>query len=125
VTEKVEKDTSKFDWVTERSSCALPKVFKVLRLQVDEDLKTRNALRPDNSPYKFSMADNGGAFSALMEAKDEAKSAPFGRCDGWLLKSCCFEASRLGHTLRHRRQPSRKGPWLLSMNRRNGGDSYE
>src|ERR1035441_1466411 len=25
-----------------------------------------------------------------------AKSAPFGRCDGWLLKSCCFEASRLG-----------------------------
>ena len=52
MTEEMEKDTSKFDWVTERSSCALPKVFKALRLQVDEDLKTRNALRPNNSPYR-------------------------------------------------------------------------
>lgn len=77
MTEKVEKGTSKFDWVTERSSCALPKVFKTLRLQVDEDLKTRNALRPDNSPYKFSLADNGGAFSALMEAKDVHRSVIF------------------------------------------------
>src|SRR5580658_5595218 len=77
MTEKVEKGTSKFDWVTERSSCALPKIFKTLRLQVDEDLKTRNALRPDNSPYKFSLADNGGAFSALMEAKDVHLSVIF------------------------------------------------
>ena len=38
MTEKVEKDSSKFDCVTERSSCALTKVFKTLRLQVDEDL---------------------------------------------------------------------------------------
>ena len=77
MTEKVEKDTTKFDWVTERSSCALPKVFKALRLEVEEDLKTRNALRPDNSPYQFSLADNGGAFSALMDAKDAHKSVIF------------------------------------------------
>ena len=42
--DKAEKDTAKFDWVTERSSCSLPKVFKTLRLQVEEDVKTRNAL---------------------------------------------------------------------------------
>jgi hypothetical protein len=73
----VEKDTSKFDWVTERSSCALPKVFKALRLQVDEDVKIRNALRPDNSPYKFSVAENGGDFTALLEAKDVQRSVIF------------------------------------------------
>jgi hypothetical protein len=73
----VEKDTSKFDWVTERSSCALPKVFKALRLRVDEDVKIRNALRPDNSPYKFSVAENGGDFTALLEAKDVQRSVIF------------------------------------------------
>jgi hypothetical protein len=80
MTEKVEKankDTSKFDWVTERSSCALPKVFKALRLEVVEDVKTRNALRPNNSPYKFSVAENGGDFSALLEAKDMRRSIIF------------------------------------------------
>jgi hypothetical protein len=77
VTDAVKKDPPKCDWVTERSSCALPKVFKALRLQVGEDVKTRNALRPDNSPYKFSLADNGGAFSVLMEAKDVHRSVTF------------------------------------------------
>ena len=77
MTNQAEKDPSKFDWVTERSSCALPKVFKALRLQVDEDVKTRNALRPDNSPYKFSVADHGEDFTALLEAKDLHRSVVF------------------------------------------------
>jgi hypothetical protein len=68
--DKVEKDTSKFDWVTERSSCALPKVFKALRLQIEEDVKTRNALRPNNSPYEFSLAENGDDFRVVLKAKD-------------------------------------------------------
>jgi hypothetical protein len=63
--------------VNKGSSCAPPKVFKALRLQVGEDLKTRNALRPDNSPYKFSLADNGGAFSALMEVNVVHRSVIF------------------------------------------------
>jgi hypothetical protein len=77
VNDKVEKDKSKFDWVTERSSCSLPKVFKKLRLQVEEDVKTRNALRPNNSPYKFSLVENGGGFTVLLEAKDVRKSVIF------------------------------------------------
>jgi hypothetical protein len=76
--EKVEKDMSKFDWVTARSSCSLPKVFKELMLQVEEDVKTRNALRPDNSPYEFSIAENGSDFTVLLEAKDVRKSVIFG-----------------------------------------------
>ena len=74
---KVEKDISNFDWVTERSSCSLPKVFKELRLQVEADVKTRNALRPNNSPYEFSVAENGDDFTVLLEAKDAHKSVIF------------------------------------------------
>jgi hypothetical protein len=75
--DKVEKDTSKFDWVTERSLCALPKVFKALRLQVEEDVKTRNALRPNNSPYEFSVAENGDDFTVLLKAKDVHRAVVF------------------------------------------------
>jgi len=55
--DKPEKEKSKFNWITERSACTLPKVFKEFRLQVEEDVKTRNALRPNNSPYEFSVAE--------------------------------------------------------------------
>ena len=75
--DKVEKDAPKFDWVTARSLCSLPKVFKELRSQVEEDVKTRNALRPNNSPYKFSLVENGGGFTVLLEAKDVRKSVIF------------------------------------------------
>ena len=78
MSDKVEKDLSKFDWVTARSSCSVPKVFKELMLQVEEDVKTRNALRPDNSPYEFSVAENGSDFTVLLEAKDVRKSVTFG-----------------------------------------------
>jgi hypothetical protein len=79
--EKVEKDLSKFDWVTARSACSLPKVFKELRLQVEEDVKTRNALRPDNSPYEFLVAENGPEFTVTLETKDVHRSVTFGLAD--------------------------------------------
>ena len=75
--DKAEKDKSTFDWITERSSCSLPNVFKKLRLQTEEDVKTRNALRPNNSPYKFSVADTGDDFTVLLEAKDVHRSVIF------------------------------------------------
>jgi len=81
VNDKVEKDVSKFDWVTARSSCSLPKVFQELRLQVEEDVKTRNALRPDNSPYEFSVAENGPEFTVNLEAKDVHRSVTFSLAD--------------------------------------------
>jgi len=74
VNDKVDRDKSTFDWITERSSCSLPNVFKKLRLQAEEDVKVRNALRPNNSPYKFSVADTGGDFTVLLEAKDVHRS---------------------------------------------------
>src|ERR1035438_8908184 len=67
VNDKVEKDLSKFDWVTERASCSPPNIFKALRLQVTEDVKIRNALRPNNSPYEFSVAEHGDDFTVLRQ----------------------------------------------------------
>lgn len=75
--DKVEKDVTVFDWVTERSSCSLPKIFTMLRLQVEDDVKTRNALRPKNAPYEFSVLENGGEFTALLIAKDVRRSVVF------------------------------------------------
>ena len=72
--EKAENSTAKFDWVTARSSCSLPKVFQELRLQAEGDVKTRNGLRPNNSPYEFSVKDNVNEFTVLLEAKVEAQT---------------------------------------------------
>jgi hypothetical protein len=70
-------DAPKFNWVTQRSQCSFPNVFKDLRLQVEEDVKTRNALRPNNAPYQFSVADAGDGFTVGLEAGDFHKSVLF------------------------------------------------
>lgn len=75
--EKADKDVSKFDWVTERSSCTLPKVFKELELQVEADVKTRNSLRPPNSPYEFSVTESIGEFTVVLKSKDVQRSVIF------------------------------------------------
>jgi len=77
VSDQPKTEAPKFDWVTERSSCSLPKVFKELRLQVEEDVKTRNALRPNNSPYEFSVAENGADVTVLLKTKEAHKSVTF------------------------------------------------
>lgn len=68
---------SKFNWVTERSNCSLPKVFQTLRAQVEDDVKTRNDLRPANSPYEFSVEVNGTDFSVVLVAGDVRSSVVF------------------------------------------------
>ena len=76
MSDKVEKD-----WVTARSLCSLPNVFKALRLQVEEDVKTRNALRPSNSPYEFSVTENGDEFTVILTAPDVRRSVIFSLAD--------------------------------------------
>ena len=66
--EDVEKNVSKFDWVAERSSCTLPKVFKTLRMQVEEDVKTRNAQRLKGSLYEFHLKEDVDKFTVLLES---------------------------------------------------------
>ncbi len=69
--------SSQVDWVTERSSCTLPKVFNALRSQVEEDVKTRNSLRPNNSPYEFAVKTDTTDFKVLLIAKEPEKSVTF------------------------------------------------
>jgi hypothetical protein len=73
----LKKEAPEFDWVTQRSQCSLPKVFKTLRQQVEADVKTRNALRPQNSPYEFTVTENGTDFSVLLTLKDVRTSVVF------------------------------------------------
>jgi hypothetical protein len=77
----VEAGKSKFNWVAERSACSIPKIFRTLRLQVEEDVKTRNALRPELSPYEFSLVENGDEFQVVLEAKEVRKSVTFALSD--------------------------------------------
>ena len=85
MSDEVEKEPPKFDWVTERSACSLPKIFKDLRLQVEEDVKIRNALRPNNSPYEFSVTENGADFTALLKAQGLQRSVIFSLAEHTIL----------------------------------------
>ena len=81
VENKAEKDVPKFDWVTERSQCSLPKVFYTLRQQVEEDVKTRNSLRPANSPYEFSVTEDIQEFKVVLRAQEVSESVIFTLAD--------------------------------------------
>lgn len=72
-----DKDAPKWDWVNERSSCSYPKIFQTLRIEVEDDIKTRNGLRPNNAPYEFSVEENGPEFTAVLQSKDIRKSITF------------------------------------------------
>jgi hypothetical protein len=72
-----EKDKPKFDWVTGRSACSLPKVFAVLRQQVEQDVKTRNSLRPQNAPYEFSVTVDTEAFTVFLKSQELQRSVTF------------------------------------------------
>jgi len=77
VSPKANNGASNFDWVTERSFCSLPKVFNTLRVQVEEDVKTRNSLRPSYAPYEFSLKVDTTEFSVLLTSKELKKSVTF------------------------------------------------
>jgi hypothetical protein len=55
--------------VNKGSSCAPPKVFKALRLQVGEDLKTRNALRPITPLINFRWPTMAVPLAPLWKPK--------------------------------------------------------
>ena len=77
MSDNVEIDSAKFDWVKERSACSLPKVFKKLRAEVEADVEARNALRPEDAVYAFSIVDKDKDFSVVLEAPDLHRSVTF------------------------------------------------
>lgn len=75
--ETKKKSPEPFDWVTERSACSLPKVFKDLGAQLEEDVKIRNGLRPNNAPYEFSVKTDVSDITVLLQSGDVRKSVIF------------------------------------------------
>jgi hypothetical protein len=75
--DKKAQEPPKFDWVTERSACTLPKVFATLRQSVEEDVKTRNGLRPKNAPYEFSVTVDTSEFTVHLKAAELQRSVTF------------------------------------------------
>ena len=65
------------DWITQRSGCSLPKVFATLRSQIEQDVKTRNSLRPNYSPYEFSLSEDTAEIRVRLQAKELQKSVIF------------------------------------------------
>jgi hypothetical protein len=74
---KTQNAAPQFNWVTECSSCTLPKVFYVLRQQVEEDVKTRNSLRPELAPYEFSIVEDINEFKVVLAAAEVRESVIF------------------------------------------------
>jgi hypothetical protein len=72
-----QSNREKFDWVSQRFACSLPAVFKTLRLQVEDDVKKRNGLRPKFATYEFSVSDNDEGFAVTLEAGDVRKTVNF------------------------------------------------
>lgn len=77
MSEKAEKDKAKFDWVGARSACSLPRVYKTLRLEVEEDVRERNTQRPDNAAYEFSIEDRNDGFLVVLDAPGLHRAVTF------------------------------------------------
>jgi hypothetical protein len=57
-----------FDWVTARANCSLPEVFEKLKQQINNDVTTRNSLRPAGAHYVFRFVEGASnSFSVVVE----------------------------------------------------------
>jgi uncharacterized protein (DUF2252 family) len=79
MTELTEIDN--FDWVRERSACSLAKAYEVLKLQIQQDVDTRKAIRSPIEAYRFSILVNGDSFAVLKEGNKIRETVIFALTD--------------------------------------------
>jgi hypothetical protein len=77
LSENVEAVKSKFDWVAKRSACTLPKIYKNLHADVEEDIRERNSLRAGDASYEFSIVEKENGFSVVLQALEFQRSVTF------------------------------------------------
>lgn len=60
----MEEVPHELDWVKERASCTIQKMFSQLQLAIDEDIKSINQIRklPEHSAFETSMSSDGESF---------------------------------------------------------------
>jgi len=84
----VKTDQGQFDWVTERSLCSVARVFEQLGLEIQQDVDTRNAMRPAipqfGFEYAFEMVGDENGFAVHQHAYQVHKSVTFKRADGYI-----------------------------------------
>ena len=77
MSDHAEKEKPKFDWVAARSACTLPKMYNRLLAEMKEDVRERNAQRPESAPYEFLVLEKEDGFSVVLQAKDFRRSVAF------------------------------------------------
>ena len=73
-----QREPAEFDWIKQRSECSLPRVFAALRSQIEQDVNTRNLLRPKAAPYEFSISDDIDKITVRLQSAELQKSVSFG-----------------------------------------------
>ena len=56
-----------FDWVTARELCSAIKVFEQIKLEIKDDVDTRNKLITPKSAYIFRFLANNDRYTVLKE----------------------------------------------------------
>jgi hypothetical protein len=67
----------RFDWVSARSECSLASVYEKLKLEIQNDVETRNHLRPELPHYGFKFIGSSKSFTVLIEGNKLHKSVTF------------------------------------------------
>lgn len=86
---------SEFNWVKARHDCCVGTVFEQLKAQVQDDVKTREELRPkteQHQHYAFKFSANGISFVAFIGGNNIHKSVTF------RLDSKMIVITKLGNT---------------------------
>jgi hypothetical protein len=69
--------TSHFDWVKTLFSCSSLKTFAELKMQIKNDVESRNALKSQYAAYSYNCAENGNCITVLIERTGDSRSATF------------------------------------------------
>jgi len=80
--------STNFDWVTARSVCSPAKLFQKLTLEVEQDVKTRQASLPAGCGYGFDFNSNGGSIGVGINGNR-------------LCRMVTFELTEWGIVVRH------------------------
>ncbi len=70
-------DELEIRWVRERHSCSAYAMFVKLKLEIENDVKERNDVRPEERWYGFRVVSRGSAFSVVRDGNRIGKSVTF------------------------------------------------
>jgi hypothetical protein len=70
-------NSAEIKWVKRRSECSASVMFAKLKLEIEQDVNERQALRPPLCPYGFTLVTKSPMFSVLRQSNRPVKSITF------------------------------------------------